>query len=207
MARKRIVYYFTLTSPWAYLGHAVFVDMARRHDFEIDYRPISLGQIFPATGGVAFAKRAPARLAYRLVELQRWRARRAIHVNLHARYFPFDVSGADRALLAVLESGANPDDFILRTLRGVFAQDRNLADPAEIARVLAEAGLPSDEVMARAQSGEIAQKYQDNIAAALAGNVIGSPCYVLDGEVFWGQDRLDLLEDALASGRGPYLPA
>ena len=204
MSHKRIVYYFSLTSPWAYLGHAMFLDIARRHGVQIDYRPIGLGQVFPTTGGLPLAKRAPARQAYRLVELQRWRVKRGVHVNLHARYFPFDVSGADRAMIAVLESGAGPDDFLLRALRAVFAEDRNLADPVVIAEVLAEAGLNAASLMARAQSAEIAAQYQENIAMALEANAFGSPSYVLDGEVFWGQDRLELLEDALASGRAGY---
>ena len=204
MSQPKLVYYFTLTSPWAYFGHQILVDMAKRHGVKIDYRPVSLGQIFPATGGLPVSKRAPARQAYRLVELQRWRVRRGIHVNLQAKFFPFDVSLADRALIAVLEAGVPADDFILRSFAAVFAQDRNMADRAELGRVLTEAGLEAEKLLARAESDEIGEKYQENIRLALAENVFGSPAYVLNGEVFWGQDRLDLLEEALASGRAPF---
>ena len=204
MSQPKLVYYFTLTSPWAYFGHQILVDMAKRHGVKIDYRPVSLGQIFPTTGGLPVSKRAPARQAYRLVELQRWRVRRGIHVNLQAKFFPFDVSLADRALIAVLEAGVPADDFILRSFAAVFAQDRNMADRAELGRVLTEAGLEAEKLLARAESDEIGEKYQENIRLALAENVFGSPAYVLNGEVFWGQDRLDLLEEALASGRAPF---
>ncbi len=207
MAQPKLVYYFTLTSPWAYLGHQIFVDMAGRYGLQIDYRPIGLGQIFPATGGLPLAKRAPARQAYRQVELQRWRVRRGIPVNLHAKFFPFDVGLADRTLIALLETRASVDDFILRTLAAVFVQDRNMADRAEIALVLKQGGLDAGTLLARAEAPEIAEQYQANNRAALADGVFGSPAYLLNGEVFWGQDRLDLLEEALSSGRSPYKPA
>lgn len=206
MPQKTLVYYFTMTSPWAYIGHAVVTELAAKHGLKLDYRPIGLGQIFPETGGVPLAKRAPARQAYRLVELQRWREKRGVHVNLHPKFFPFDVALMDRVVLALLQSGKDAAAFIPRGFRAIWSEDRNMADRAEVAKLLQEAGLNADTVLKLADSPEIVAAYQANIAQALAAGVFGSPSYVLDGELFWGQDRLELLAEMLQSGRAAYHP-
>ena len=207
MPQPKLVYYFTLTSPWAYIGHGHLLEIAKKHGAALDYRPIGLGQIFPQTGGLPLAQRAPARQAYRLVELQRWRVKRGVPLNLHPKFFPFDVGLVDRALIALLAGGGNAEAFIPRAFAAVWAQDRNLADREEVAAVLREAGAEDQALLARADSPETIASYQDNIRSALADGVFGSPCYGLNGETFWGQDRLELLDEALASGREPYHPA
>ena len=206
MAQKTIVYYFTLTSPWAYLGHAELLGIAGRHACSIDYRPMHLGQIFATTGGLPLAKRAPARQAYRLVDLQRWRLARGVHVGLAPKFFPFDPGLVDRTLIALLAERQPPDKFILGVFAAIFAQDRNMGDPTEIAAELQSCGFDAGKFLDLAARPEAAEVYQSNIHAALADGVFGSPSYVLGGEVFWGQDRLDLLEQALSSGRPPFKP-
>lgn len=208
MAGPKIVYYFTLISPWAYLGHGLLLEMAARHGAELDYRPIGLGQIFSHTGGLPLAQRAPARQAYRMLELQRWREKRGVPLNLKPKFFPFDVSLADRAMTVLLTAGdAAAEAFAQATFAAVWAQDRNMADAAEIAAVLVASGAPAEAVLAQAASPETKARYQLNIDEALASGVFGSPCYLLNGELFFGQDRLELLGEALASGREAYLPA
>ena len=80
----------------------------------------------------------------------------------------------------------------------------NLADPATVAKIADEAGLPGKKLVERSGSDEISAVYEQNRQDALAADVFGSPAYVLDGEVFWGQDRIELLADALKSGRAAY---
>jgi 2-hydroxychromene-2-carboxylate isomerase len=67
-----------------------------------------------------------------------------------------------------------------------------------------DSGLPGKALVEQSQTDDIGQKYEQNRQDALAADVFGSPAYVLDGEVFWGQDRIELLVDALKSGRAPY---
>lgn len=198
-----ITYVFTSNSPWTYLGHAAFVDIAKRHGATIDYRPVPLGTIFAETGGLPLAKRHPVRQRYRLLELQRWRVRRGVQLNLHPQFFPVDPSQADRIAIAIAESGADPAAFLRRTFAAVWAEEQNIADTATIAAIAAASGVPQPTIE-RAATPEIEAIYQRNRAEAEASGVFGAPSYVLNGEVFWGQDRLDLLEDALATGRAPY---
>lgn len=198
-----ITYVFTSHSPWTYLGHAAFLDIARRHGAAVEYRPVPLGAIFAETGGQPLAKRHPVRQRYRLVELQRWRARRGLPLNLHPQFFPVDPVLADRLAIAIAEAGGDPDPFLRRVFAAVWAEERNLADPATIADLAAASGI-GPELQARAGAPEIAAAYQRNREMAEAAGVFGAPSYILNGELFWGQDRLDLLDDALATGRLPY---
>jgi 2-hydroxychromene-2-carboxylate isomerase len=201
---RRIDYYFSLVSPWAYIGNRIFVEMARRHGARIDYKPVLLNEVFSQTGGLPLAKRHPARQDYRLVELQRWRQKRGLAFNLWPKYWPFDADLANCSALAIIGMGADPADFVQRAFGGVWEAQENLADAATLAAMLGEAGFDPDAILARARSEEIRAAYERNRHEAIAAGVFGSPAYVLDGEVFWGQDRLELLDDALASGRPPF---
>jgi 2-hydroxychromene-2-carboxylate isomerase len=203
---RPIDYYFSLVSPWAYIGHAPFMDLARRHDLEINYKPVFLGRVFAETGGLPLAQRHPARQRYRLVELQRWRDRRGLSFNIRPKHWPFDVTLADRFVIAVQAMRGNPDPFLRRAFAGVWEEDRNLADPLVLAELAEEAGLDSASLMDMARSSTTEVLYALNLENAVNGDVFGSPAYVLAGEVFWGQDRLDLIDDALKSGRAPYSP-
>lgn len=91
-----------------------------------------------------------------------------------------------------------------RAFAGLWEQELNLTDPATVAKLADEAGLPGEKLVTHAVSDEISAAYEQNRQDAIAAGVFGSPCWVLDGEVFWGQDRIELLADALKSGRKAY---
>jgi 2-hydroxychromene-2-carboxylate isomerase len=203
---RTIDYYFSLVSPWAYMGHGPFMDIVQRHGVEVNYKPVFLGRVFAETGGLPLPQRHPARQRYRLVELQRWRERRGLSFNLQPKHWPFDVNLADRFVIAVAVSGRSPDAFLRRAYAAVWEEERNLADPLVVAALAEQAGLDSSALMDIATGSTTEAIYALNLENAVAGDVFGSPAYVLDGEVFWGQDRLDLLDDALTSGRAPFTP-
>jgi 2-hydroxychromene-2-carboxylate isomerase len=94
--------------------------------------------------------------------------------------------------------------LLKRGFVAVWEDQLDLADPATVARLADESGLPGSRLVERSSSEAISAAYEQNRQDAIAADVFGSPAYVLDGEVFWGQDRLDLLADALKSGRAPY---
>jgi 2-hydroxychromene-2-carboxylate isomerase len=202
---RSIDYVFTLLSPWAYLGFDRFHAIARAHGVDIRYRPVVLGEVFAETGGLPLAKRAPARQAYRFMELQRWRAARGVDLILRPKSFPFNGALADRIVLALVAAGQSPEAYLRAAHRAVWAEDRNLADESELVRLLTSVGQPED-MLARAREESVGRTYAENRDWALGAGVFGAPSYILDGEIFWGQDRLDLLEQALVSGRSPYRP-
>lgn len=200
-----ITYVFSMHSPWTYLGHAAFIDIARRHDASIVHRPVPLGRVFAETGGVPLARRHPVRQQYRLVELQRWRERRQLPLNLKPKFFPVDPSLADKLAIGIIAEGGDPDTFMRSCFAAVWAEDRNLADPATIAKLMKAAGVPL-AALDRVASPETEARYEQNRTEAEAAGAFGAPSYILNGEVFWGQDRLDMLDEALASGREPFRP-
>jgi 2-hydroxychromene-2-carboxylate isomerase len=202
-----IDYYFSLVSPWAYIGHGPFMDIVERHGIEINYKPVFLGRVFAETGGLPLAQRHPARQRYRLVELQRWREKRGLSFNLQPKHWPFDVNLADRFVIAIQAAQQDPDPFLRRAFAAVWEEERDLADPGVLAGLAEEAGLDAAHLLDLAQGSTTEAIYALNLENAVAADVFGSPAYVLDGEVFWGQDRLDLLADALASGRPAFRPA
>ena len=199
-----ISYFFTVQSPWSYIGHAAFTRVAAARGATIDYRPVSLGAIFPATGGLPLAKRHPARQRYRLLELQRWKAKRGLAMNIWPAHWPLDPTLVDAVVIAVAAGGADVEAVLPRFYAGVFEREEDLADPGVIGRVLREAGLDADAILDAARTAAIRDAYDANARLALDAGVVGAPGYVLHGEVFWGQDRLELLDDALATGRAPF---
>ena len=203
MARQ-IDYYFSIQSTWAYIGHALFQDLAAAHQLKVNYKPVLLVNVFSETGGLPLAKRHPARQRYRMMELQRWRDKRGLKFNLKPQFFPGDPRLADGVAVAATVAGLNPEPFMRRAFAGLWEQELNLADPATVAKLADESGLPGEKLVAQAVSEEISAAYEQNRQDAIAAGVFGSPCWVLDGEVFWGQDRIELLADALKSGRKAY---
>jgi 2-hydroxychromene-2-carboxylate isomerase len=204
---RRITCYFTTVSPWAYIGHAPFVAIAREHHVAVDWRPVNLGEIFPETGGLPLAKRPPARQRYRMLELQRWREKRGLNFHLHPKHWPFDCALADRSIIALAQSGKDPASYIVSVFKAVFEEERDCADEQVLSGILRACGHDAQSIIAATRSSEIEAAYKGNIADALAAGVFGSPTYLLDGELFWGQDRLELLDDALRSRRKAFSPA
>lgn len=203
---RTIQYFFSLHSPWTYLGNGYFHEIARKHGCAIDYKPMPLRSVFDETGGVPLAARHPVRQRYRLVDLQRWREQRHVPLVLQPRYFPFDASLADRVAIALLMSEKDPQAFIADVMAGVWAREEDMRAPTAVKGSADRAGFDGAALLEQAGQEPIRQRYEATLAEAVELGVFGAPSYVLDGEVFWGQDRLELLDSALASGRPAYRP-
>jgi carboxymethylenebutenolidase len=195
-------YFFAPQSPWTWLGHDRFRALARRHGAVVRVKPIDLGgQVFPVSGGLPLGQRPLQRRKYRLLELARFSQSLAMPLNLEPRFFP--VAGDPAALLIIATDLAHGSDAAMglagRVLRAVWVEERDIADAATLAALLAEAGLPAS--LLEASRGEPArQRYDACTREAIAADVFGAPSYVIEGEIFWGQDRLDFVERRLARG-------
>jgi 2-hydroxychromene-2-carboxylate isomerase len=198
MTVKTIDYFFATVSPWAYLGHDRFVAMSRAAGATVRVKPMDLGEIFPVTGGLPLAKRAPQRQAYRLVELQRFSDHVGVALVPQPAHFPVNGNAAAALIIAADEAAGADAALGLagRVGAAIWAEQRNVADLAVLRALLAEAGLPA-ALADRAGDPAIAARYAAYTAEALAAGVFGAPSYVIAGEVFWGQDRLDFVERRL----------
>lgn len=197
---QTVDYYFAPQSPWAYLGHQRLRDVAKAAGASVRVLPVDLGgKVFPISGGLPLGQRAPQRQAYRLVELKRFSEHLNAPLNLHPRYFPVGGDDASRLIIAAdLVHGVQASlDLAGAVLGAVWAQERNIADPAVLGQLLSEQGL-SSQVQDRAQSQEVQERYEQYTRQAIDAGVFGAPSYVVEGEIFWGQDRLDFLQRRLS---------
>jgi 2-hydroxychromene-2-carboxylate isomerase len=198
---KIVEYVMSPISPFVYLGHDRLRAICAARIARIELRVIDLGKIFPKTGGLALKDRAPARQAYRLVELARWSDFLGLPLLLEPKHFPVPALAAATLLLAVRQRHGTERalDVAGDLLRALWANDRNLADAGTLAGIVAAQELDPDPLLLHAASAETAARYEEDTQSALAAGVFGAPTYRFRGELFWGQDRLDLLERALAA--------
>src|SRR6202166_1058940 len=201
---RQVDYYFSFQSPWAYIGHKPFREVVSAYHLKVNHKPVLLGELFSETGGLPLLKRHPVRQRYRMLELQRWRDKRGLNFHLQPANWPFNARLADGVVIAAIEAGHDPAPFVRRAVGAGWEDQLNGTDPATLAKLADDSALPGKQLVERAGSDEISSVYEQNRQDALAADVFGSPGYVLDGEVFWGQDRIELLADALKSGRAPY---
>src|SRR6266566_5756024 len=141
---RTIDYWFSLASPWAFLGHQPFLDLAKAHDVTARYRPVDLGEVFPHTGGLPLPKRHPARQRYRILELQRWREKRGLALHLHPKFWPFDGNLADRFVIAAAREH-DPDRFLRGGFAGIWEHERNLGEEHTLIDIAGAADLPGGE--------------------------------------------------------------
>jgi len=192
--RRTVDYYFVPQSPWTYLGHERLATLLRETGSAVRVLPMDLGRIFPISGGLPLQKRAPQRQAYRLLELRRFSESLGIPLNPEPRFFPVAGDPAARLITAVaLHDG---DEAAMRlsgaVLAAVWAQERDIASPEVLAELLAECGLDAAR-LAQSLQAEVQARYDAQTQAAIDLNVFGAPSYVIGGELFWGQDRLDFV--------------
>ena len=197
---RTLDYFMAPASPWTYLGHQRLVDLCAAHQIAIRMMPFDLGKVFAQSGGLPLPQRAPQRQAYRLVELARWRDVSGLPLNVQPRFFP--VSGDEASLILIgaqRHYGIRPAlDLAGRILRAVWAEERNIADPQVMTALIGEAGLDASAIAAQREDAMAC--YDTYTQEAQRQQVFGAPWYVWQAELFWGQDRLDLLERAIRRG-------
>lgn len=199
-----IDYFVTCASPWVYLGHDAAREVAGRHGATLVVRPVNLGEMFKVSGQVGLADRPAVRQRYRLIELQRGAEHRGKPITLRPKHFPTNPALADHTICAILAEGGDPMDYMGRVFAALWAEEQNIADETTLAYLLSASGFAPKPILERAKSPEIAEMRAKNTQDAIAVDATGVPSFVLAGEPFWGQDRLDLLDRALATGRAPF---
>jgi 2-hydroxychromene-2-carboxylate isomerase len=193
----KVDYYLTLASPYAYMGHARFVDLSKKMKASVTIKPVDMGSIFSKTGGLPLGKRSPARQAYRFQELERWRQHLNIPLILKPKFFPVNDLQASAMVIAADLKGKNGIDLAGACLRAVWAEERNIAAPDTLVSIANDLGMDGAELLTQSGSAEVAQVFERNSQDALGIGVFGAPTYAVGEQLFWGQDRLSFLEHAL----------
>ncbi len=195
---KTVDYYFAPISGYAYLGEKRMREIAAAAGATVNYRPVEIGAVFAASNTTPPFKQAEARLAYRQTDMGRWAKRYGLPVNLKPKFWPAPDKLANCVIIATDVSGYDAGIAAFALLKGVWEQDRNVADAADVRLMLEEAGLPASKILERAAGAEIEALRIAYTQEAIARGVFGSPTYFVGDQMFWGQDRLDFVADALA---------
>ncbi|NMM38603.1 MAG: 2-hydroxychromene-2-carboxylate isomerase [Glaciimonas sp.] len=191
-------YYFSPQSPFAYFGHARFVALAKKYRVQVDLKPCDLGKVFSLSGGLPLAKRAPQRQAYRLVELQRWSDYLELPLNLQPTFFPVADHAAAKLIIATQLAHGTDAALVLAgaIMRAVWSEQKNIADADTLAGIAAECEHDGKLLLKSSETASVQAQFDRFTDDAVAANVFGAPWYVVNGEGFWGQDRLDFVERA-----------
>ena len=200
MPSSDVLYFYSLASPFSYLGHVRFVALAGKYKARVHFKPADLSVVFPKTGGLPVKQRSPQRQAYRLLELRRWRDYLGIPLNIEPKYFPVADQLAARTVIAAEQTGEDPGAVTFAIMKACWADDKNIADPETLTSLVNDLGLDGPVLVRDAESESVKQEYVANTQDALNGGVFGVPAYVYKGELFWGQDRLEFLERAMQKG-------
>ncbi|KAJ5722773.1 HCCA isomerase/glutathione S-transferase kappa [Penicillium malachiteum] len=209
MAKPPVVeFYFSFVSLWSYIGSRRFQQLVKKTNAQVIYKSIDLICTFSISGGLPVKQRAPQRLAYQFVEMQRWRQIRNIPLVLQPNFYPADPSLAHRVLLAAIKDHGNDSplvhEFAHKGLEAVWARELDIASAEVIVQLANEAGLDGKTLLGQAQAeGELKGKEKSLTEEAKGRQVFGAPFYFYQDEPFWGQDRLEMLEDVIECEREP----
>jgi 2-hydroxychromene-2-carboxylate isomerase len=197
---KTIDYYYTHTSPWTYLGHDRFLKIAAAAGATVNFKPASMEVIFPQSGGLPLPKRAPQRQAYRMMELRRWHDFLGIPITFEPKFFPTASTPAGHMAVAAGQAGLDMGKLSGAILRAVWVEERDIADDDTLVAIANEQGFDGPALLAKSKGDDAKAGFEANTAEAMQRNVFGAPTYIYKDENFWGQDRLDFVERALARG-------
>ena len=199
--------FYSLSSPWAYFAGPRLQDIVRRHHARLLLKPYDFQAVVPRTGGVPLRTRPEPRRSYHALELDRWRKYLGMPLNLVPRHYPADGKPdgwnkpAGWMVIAAQEAGLDAPRLSHALLRALWAEERNTSDPAVRREIALENEMDGD-ALTSAETGSLVQSlYQRYGGEAETLGVFGAPTYVLEGERFWGQDRLEFLDRALGALR------
>jgi 2-hydroxychromene-2-carboxylate isomerase len=186
---------FDYGSPFSYLASLQIEGLAKRNGAVIVYTPILLGAVLKATGN-ASPMTVPAKGRYMATELRRWSARYGVAFKPNPHAFMSNTLPLMRAAVAAQQIGFFPL-YHRAVYRAVWAEAQDLGDEAGLRGMLGKAGLPATELMAAAERQGVKDELRHNTDRAVERGVFGAPTFFVGNEMFWGNDRLDFVEETL----------
>jgi len=195
---KKILYFYSVVSPWSYLGIKRLKEISKKYSAQIIEKPIDLvGKVFVATGGTPVPQRHISRQNYRLLELKRWGEFLNIKINQKPKFFPpKDPHLPALFCLASIDMGINMD-FSSKVLEHLWVKENDISNIDTLKLIADDLKISFEELNKLATSDKIKKIYEANTQEAININIFGVPSYVYNNEIFWGQDRLELLEYSL----------
>ena len=197
-----IDYFDAMSSPWTYLGHQRFEKLAQRFNLTIRHKPMDLLKVWSVSGGLPLKQRAQQRQVYRHLELKRWSDILQRPCNLEPAFHPVADRRACYLVIAAMQQGLDWSLLTNAILRAVWVEDRNIADHPTLVAIADENGFDGKALLAATEDEAVKAEYERNSAEAIRIGVFGAPAYVYEGEIFWGQERLLMLDWRLSQKHG-----
>jgi 2-hydroxychromene-2-carboxylate isomerase len=195
MARQ-FDFYFDVGSPAAYLAWTQVPGLAQATGATANYKPFLLGGVFQATGNRSPAE-VPAKGKWMDTDLQRFAKRYGVPFR-HNPHFPINTLTLMRAALGLqMRQPTRLLPYGDAIFKAVWVDGRNMNDPAEVGRVLQQAGFDPQDVLALTQDPEVKERLKAETQQAVARGVFGAPTFFVGDQMFWGQDRMDFVKEAL----------
>lgn len=185
--------YFSPQSGFAYLGHDRFCRIAAEHGASVFWRPVDIGKVFAESCTTSPAKQAPVRLAYRRADMARSAKALGLPLNPVPPFWPVNTIPACRMIVAAERSGLDVAAYTAAVFRAIWTRDMDISASETLMLLAGELGMDGESLARNADSAEAAETLERYTAEAVAAGVFGSPTYVVNGELFWGQDRLDFV--------------
>ena len=182
-------------SPWTFLGHKKVNEISKTNNCELDIMPVNYGEIFPVSGGLPVHKRPLQRQKYRLQELKRWSEFLKIKLNPEPKHFPSRSLLPSKVIISVkILKFENVNDIAYAIMEGLWIKEMNIDDPKNLKKILTRFIKTADEVIDFSESKQVEKEINEYTKEAIDLAVFGAPTYILDDQIYWGQDRLDFLE-------------
>ena len=194
---KEVDYYVSLASPYTYMGGRRLPEIIESTGAAFHIKPVIGSQLLAATGGLPVPKRHPARLAYRLVELERWKRHWSIPMNIEPNFFPVDDGKAAHMVIAAQQLGQDAITLSNAFLACVWETEQDISDLSVLITAADQAGFDGQALAERIDADDLAAIHQANTDEAIEHEVFGMPWFIHDGVPYWGQDRIRFLTKAL----------
>ena len=203
---RKIEYFYSAHSAFAYIGSQKLAAICAEHGCVLEHRPIALSPVVEAVGGLSFAVRTRGHVDYYFGrEVERWAEFRGVEIlNHRPTYHDNSLDLSNGMLIAAVEQGADVDALAHGVLQAHWCDDIDLANGDALASVAQTVGIDPAPLLDAALSAPIQAIHAANTAEAIARSVFGSPTYFVDGDMFYGQDHLEMLERALQKPFAPH---
>ena len=184
------------------MGLDALVELADKHGREIALKPTDVGRTWSETGsGRPLGERPDVMKSYRLLELPRWAAWREIPVNSEPKHFPAPYLLSSHVIIAAGQAELDTIGVTRALMRGCWVDERNIGDRDDVARILDGLGLDGAALVAASDSAAVAAELSANTDEALVDKAWSVPSFVVDGELFFGQDRIEMIDWRLSGGK------
>jgi 2-hydroxychromene-2-carboxylate isomerase len=196
---QTIEYFYSAHSAFAWLGSARLAEICAARGARLLHKPFELSPVVEATGGLPFAARTQAHVDYFFGrDIEHWAEYRGVPVIRHRpTHHDAPLALPNGAIIAAQDAGQGADALAHAILGAHWRDDADISDPATLAPLIAGCGLDADAILSAARSAPVQALHRANTEEAIARHVFGSPTYVVGGDPFYGQDRLDLVDRAL----------